>query len=68
VAGIAITAALNVGVSFYLAFLLALKAHIVRGVARRRIYQAIRHRINTRWPSFFWPASAASQAKDNKHG
>jgi site-specific recombinase len=68
VAGIAITAALNVGVSFYLAFLLALKAHNVSGVDRSRIYQAIRHRINTRWPSFFWPASAASQAKDNKHG
>jgi site-specific recombinase len=53
VAGIAITAALNVGVSFYLAFLLALKAHNVSGVDRSRIYQAIRHRMNTRWPSFF---------------
>jgi site-specific recombinase len=68
VAGIAITGALNVGVSFYLAFLLALKAHNVSGVDRSRIYQAIRHRINTRWPSFFWPASAASQTQDNKHG
>lgn len=65
VAGIVMTGALNVAVSFYLAFLLALRAHNVSGVDRSRIYQAIRHRARTRWPSFFWPASAP---KDPKHG
>ncbi|MDD2843443.1 MAG: site-specific recombinase [Rhodoferax sp.] len=65
VAGIVMTGALNVAVSFYLAFLLALRAHNVSGVDRSRIYQAIRHRARTRWPSFFWPASTP---KDPKHG
>ncbi|MDD3936471.1 site-specific recombinase [Rhodoferax sp.] len=68
VAGIAITAALNVGVSFYFAFLLALRAHNVSGVDRRRIYQAIRHRIRTRLGSFFWPASTPEQPKDVANG
>lgn len=65
VAGIVMTGALNVAVSFYLAFLLALRAHNVSGVDRSRIYRAIRHRARTRWPSFFWPASTP---KDPKHG
>ena len=68
VGGIVITGALNVGISFYLAFLLALRAHNVSGVDRSRIYQAIRHRVRTRWPSFLWPASAASQARNAPHG
>lgn len=66
--GIAITGALNVAVSFYFAFLLALKAHNVSGVDRSRIYQAIRHRVRTRLNSFFWPASPADQPKDEPHG
>jgi len=68
VAGIAITGALNVGVSFYFAFMLALRAHNVSGVDRSRIYQAIRHRIRTRLGSFFWPARPTEQAKDATHG
>jgi site-specific recombinase len=68
VAGIVVTGALNVGVSFYFAFLLALRAHNVSGVDRSRIYQAIRHRIRTRARSFFWPASTAEQPKDATHG
>jgi len=67
-AGIAITGALNVGVSFYFAFLLALRAHNVSGVDRSRIYQAIRHRVRTRLGSFFWPAKSTGQAKDTTHG
>lgn len=68
VAGIVVTGALNVGVSFYFAFLLALRAHNVSGVDRSRIYQAIRHRVRTRLRSFFWPVSTAEQAKDATHG
>jgi len=68
VAGVAITGALNVGVSFYFAFLLALRAHNVSGVDRSRIYQAIRHRVRTRLLSFFWPARPTEQAKDVTHG
>jgi site-specific recombinase len=60
VGGIALTGALNVGVSFYLAFLLALKAHNVSGVDRGRIYRAIRHRTRSRLLSFFWPVRATS--------
>ena len=67
-AGIAITGALNVGVSFYFAFMLALRAHNVSGVDRSRIYQAIRHRIRTRLGRFFWPARPTEQAKDATHG
>lgn len=67
-AGIAITGALNVGVSFYFAFMLALRAHNVSGVDRSRIYQAIRHRIRTRLGSFFWPARPTEPAKDTTHG
>ena len=69
VAGIALTGVLNVGVSFYLAFLLALKAHNVSGVDRGRIYRAIRHRARTRLLSFLWPVrSSSTDAPDQSHG
>ena len=55
VGGIVVTGLLNVGVSFYLAFLLALRAHSVSGVDRSRIYSAIRHRARTHLRSFLWP-------------
>ncbi|OIP20547.1 MAG: recombinase [Comamonadaceae bacterium CG2_30_60_41] len=55
VAGIAVTGLLNVGVSFYMAFLLALRAHNVSGVQRSTIYAALRQRLRTRMRSFFWP-------------
>lgn len=55
VGGVVVTGMLNVGVSFYLAFLLALRAHNVSGVDRSRIYSAIRSRARTHFRSFFWP-------------
>ena len=47
--------ALNVAVSFYLAFRVALRAHNVSGVDRTRIYKAIRRRFFTDPLSFFAP-------------
>ena len=47
--------ALNVTVSFYLAFRLALRAHNVSGVDRSRIYAAIRSRLRTAPLSFIKP-------------
>lgn len=47
--------ALNVIVSFLLAFRLALRAHNVSGVDRSRIYRAIRARLRTAPLSFFRP-------------
>ncbi|GAB3367598.1 MULTISPECIES: site-specific recombinase [Giesbergeria] len=48
-------AALNVGVSFYLAFRVALTAQNVSGVERSRIYAAIRARLRTHPLDFFRP-------------
>lgn len=50
-----LTGVLNVAVSFYFAFQLALRAHNVSGVNRRRIYAAIRGRLRRAPLSFFWP-------------
>ncbi len=61
--GIVVTGVLNVGVSFYLAFLLALRAHSVSGVDRSRIYSAIRNRARTHLRSFFWPVKEAASAQ-----
>ena len=47
--------ALNVSVSFYLAFSLALRAQNVSGVDRARIYAAIRARLRSAPLSFFVP-------------
>lgn len=52
---IPLNGALNVGVSFYLAFRLALRAHNVSGVERGRIYQALRQRLRQQPLSFFLP-------------
>ncbi|MDD5480463.1 site-specific recombinase [Rhodoferax sp.] len=69
VLGILLTGVLNVGVSFYLAFVLALRAHNVSGVERRRIGQAIRQRARTQLRSFFWPAPEAQPTpKNDTHG
>ena len=54
-AGAAVSGALNVGVSFYLAFRLALRAHNVSGVERARIRSAIWARWRRRPMSFFLP-------------
>jgi site-specific recombinase len=48
--------ALNVSVSFYLAFSVALRAQNVSGVERSRIYAAIRARLRSAPLSFFLPA------------
>lgn len=47
---------LNVGVSFYLAFRVALQAHNVSGIDRSRIRSSIWQRLRQAPLSFFWPA------------
>ena len=59
VGALAVTGMLNVGVSFYMAFLLALRAHNVVGVQRSAIYAALRQRLRTRLRSFFLPEAEA---------
>lgn len=56
VAAIPLIGALNVSVSFYCAFRLALRAHSVDGVDRARIRTAIWARWRSRPTSFFVPA------------
>ena len=56
VASIPLIGLLNLGVSFYLAFRVALQAHNISGVDRARINQAIRARLRQAPRSFFWPA------------
>jgi site-specific recombinase len=69
VASIALTGLLNVGVSFYFAFLLALRAHSVSGVDRGRIYLALRQRARTHLGTFFWPTLDAISAEPQEpHG
>lgn len=53
---------LNVGVSFYLAFRVALTAHNVSGLERAQLRRAIAHRLRSAPGSFFWPAQTASEA------
>jgi len=48
--------ALNLGVSFYLAFNVALRAHSVSGLGRVRIRRAVLERLRQEPMSFFWPA------------
>jgi len=55
VASLPLLGALNVSVSFYLAFSLALRAQNVSGVNRSRIYAAIRARLRSAPLSFFIP-------------
>ncbi|MDO9166111.1 MAG: site-specific recombinase [Rhodoferax sp.] len=67
VAALPVIGALNLGVSFYLALRLALRAHNVTGVDRARIGAVIRRRWRDSPLSFFWPTrDAVSQtaAKD----
>ena len=69
-ASIVFIGVMNLGVSFYLAFRLALQAHNVSGVDRQRIRLAIRARMRLRLASFFWPATepATAPAKEPDHG
>ena len=62
VAALPFMAALNVGMSFYLAFRLALRAHNVPGVQRALIGRAIRQRFLSAPMSFFWPARDAAKS------
>ncbi len=62
VAAIAATGALNVAVSFYLAFQLALRANNIGGLERARIYAAIRARAWRAPLSFLWPPREAAPA------
>ena len=55
VAGIAVTAVLNVTVSFWLAFKVALRSRGVRVKDRSRIATALRRRLLRRPLSFVWP-------------
>ena len=55
VAAIPLIGMLNLGVSFYFAFRLALRAHSVVGADRRRIRSAILARLRHRPASFFLP-------------
>ena len=59
VAAIPLIGALNLTVSFYLAFRLALQAHNVTGVDRARIRAAIWHRCRSAPLSFFRPVKEA---------
>ena len=55
VASIPLIGALNVGISFYLAFLLALRAHNVTVAERSRIYAGLRARLRRAPLEFFLP-------------
>ncbi len=55
-ASIPLIGLLNLGVSFYLAFRVALQAHNVSGVGRARINRAIGARLRQAPLSFLWPA------------
>ena len=58
VAGIAVTGALNLAVSFALAFKVALRSRGIRTAGRGRIYAAIRRRMWRRPGSFLMPPKA----------
>jgi len=70
VAALPLMGMLNVGVSFYQAFRLALRAHNVSGVDRSRIYAAIRQRLRRAPLGFFWPprTPAATAEEPPRHG
>lgn len=54
---------INLAVSFYLAFRLALKARSVSDVNRQRIQSAIRYRLRRAPLSFLWPVSAQQETQ-----
>jgi site-specific recombinase len=55
VAGVAVVGPINLAVSFYLAFRLALKAQAINDAHRSRIYAALRHRLRHAPLSFLLP-------------
>ncbi len=60
VVGLAVVAALNLGVSFSLAFWVALKSRNLSGVKKRQIYLAVLKRVRQAPLSFFFPPKAAA--------
>ena len=60
VATIPLLGALNVGVSFYLAFLVALRAHNVNRIERARIYASVLARLRSAPLEFFLPGRQAT--------
>jgi site-specific recombinase len=62
VASIPLIGMLNVGVSFYLAFRIALRAHSVTRGDRKLIYLAVGHRLRHAPLSFFVPAREPADA------
>ena len=56
IASVPFIGALNLGVSFYLAFRVALRAHSVSGLGRVRIRRAVLERLRQAPLSFLWPA------------
>ena len=67
VATIPLLGALNVGVSFYLAFLLALRAHNVTVGERARIYAGLRARLRKAPLEFFLPRGGKAAASSAAH-
>ena len=65
IAGIFVIGPLNVGVSYYCAFRLALRAHNVSVGERQRIRSAVWQRLNHQPLSFLWPAKKDKDT-DNK--
>jgi site-specific recombinase len=63
VAALPVIGALNVGVSFFCAFRLALRAHNVQGAQRLQIRAAIWQRLRREPLSFFWPSQPAGTAQ-----
>jgi len=57
VAGIVTTGALNIGVSFWLAFKLAARSRGVRAADQQRIVAALSRRLRHHLPSFLWPSA-----------
>jgi site-specific recombinase len=57
VAGIVATGALNIGVSFWLAFKLAARSRGVRAADQQRIAAALSSRLRHSLPSFLWPSA-----------
>jgi site-specific recombinase len=69
IASIFVIGPLNVGVSYYCAFRLALRAHNVSTGERQRIRKAVWRRINHEPLSFLWPAKVQKPTpNDQAHG
>jgi site-specific recombinase len=66
VAALPVMGALNLGVSFYMAFRLALRAHNVTGLARAQVRAVIWRRWRHAPLSFFWPTRDAVGQSDPK--